>query len=180
MILVALAAFAVLAAAPPQDSVDDVSLAIARGMAAEAAGDGTAMLGAARSLEALGARPSAASADLAIHWRRAAAARGVRDTLPPVRGRALGPAYSEGVLQPRARLSTEQVFLAGQRAEIALVPQPGRGLTIRIAARDRQICRRSVAAPRATCAWLPVFTQRVAIDVVNPGPLPARYYLVSN
>lgn len=175
-----MAALAAIAAAPAQEPVDGVSLAIARGMAAEEAGDGKAMLDAARSLEGLGARPADRAADLAAHWRRQARARGVRDKLPPVRGRALGPAYSQGILQPGAKLSTEQVFLAGQKAEVALVPQPGSGLTIRIAARDRQICERVVQPPRATCAWLPVFTHRVEIAVVNPGDRPARYYLVSN
>lgn len=175
-----LAALGAIGAASVQEPVDDVSSAIARGIAAEEVGDGKAMLAAARSLEALGARPSIDTSDLAAHLRLQAAARGVRDELPPVRGRALGPAYSRGVLQPGAKLSTDQVFLAGQKAEVALVPQPGHGLTIRVSGRDGQICEHAAQAPKAICAWLPVFTQRVTIDVVNPGRLPARYYLVSN
>lgn len=175
-----LAALAAIMAAPAQEPVDGVSLAIARGAAAEEAGDGKAMLAAARSLEALGARPADGAADLAAHLRRQAAARGVRDELPRTRGRALGPAYSEGILQPGETLSTEQVFLGGQKAEIGLVPQPRRSLTIHIAARDWQICGRAVQALKATCSWLPIFTQRVEIRVTNPGSLPTRYYLVSN
>jgi hypothetical protein len=178
--LLGLAALAAIAAAPAQEPVEGVSQTIARGMAAEEAGDGEAMLAAARRLEALGARPANHAADLAAHWRQQASTRNVRDKLPPIRGRALGPAYSEGVLQPGATLSTEQVFLAGQKAEVALVPQPGRSLTILIAASDKRICERTVQLPKGPCAWLPLFTQRVEIKVRNPGRLPARYYLVSN
>jgi hypothetical protein len=158
---------------------DSASLAIERGVAAEAAGDGRGMLAAARSLEALGAAPRAGEADLAAHWRKQALARGIRDKAPPVRGRALGPGYSRGVLAPGAALATEQVFLAGQKAEIALVPQPGRSLTIRVAG-DKPICERVSARSRVKCDWIPTFTRRVQIRVVNDGRAPALYYLVSN
>ncbi|UZK67485.1 hypothetical protein [Sphingomonas sp. M1-B02] len=179
--LLALAAPMLLAAAHPQEPVDAVSLAVARGAAAEAAGDGRAMLDAARTLEALGARPDSEGADLAKHWRALAQAQGVRDKAPPFRGRALGPAYRQGVLAPGASLATEQVFLAGQKAVVALVPEPARALNIRIQSRDRKnICERAAAAPRVSCAWLPLFTSRVEIRVVNQGPSSARYYLVSN
>lgn len=173
-----LALLAPLAAA--ETPIDSASLAIARGAAAEAAGDGRGMLAAARSLEALGATPREGQADLAAYWRAQALARGVRDKAPPVRGRALGPAYSRGSLAPGATLSTEQVFLAGQRAEIALVPQPRRSLTIRVANKDKPICERASAGPRIKCDWIPIFTNRVQIRVTNPGPAPALYYLVSN
>lgn len=173
-----LALLAPLASA--ETPTDSVSLAIARGAAAEAAGDGRGMLAAARSLEALGAAPRAGETDLAARWREQAAARGVRDKAPPVRGRALGPAYSRGTLAPGATLSTEQVFLAGQKAEIALVPQPGRSLTIRVAGKDKPICERISAKVRVKCDWIPTFTRRVQIRIANEGAAPARYYLVSN
>jgi len=166
--------------AAAETPTETASSAIARGMAAEEAGDGPAMLAAARSLEALGAKPRDGEADLAEHWRGLALARGIADKTPPVRGRALGPGYSRGTLPAGAALSTEQVFLAGQKAEIALVPQVGRNLAIRISARDKVICERARAAPRVTCSWLPVFTNRVAIRVANQSREPARFYLVSN
>ena len=77
-------------------------------------------------------------------------------------------------------LTTQQVFLAGQKAEVSLVPEPGRALTIRIAGRDQQICERTAAASKAACSWLPVFTHRVEIRISNQGAQPASYYLVSN
>jgi len=176
MLLLALLAPLAMADTP----VDSISLAISRGIAAEAARDGRGMLAAARSLEALGAKPRAGEADLAEYWRNRALARGVRDKAPPVRGRVLGPAYSRGVLAPGAALSTEQVFLAGQKAEIALVPQAGRSLTIRVGTVDKAICERVSANVRVKCDWIPTFTRRVQIRVANNGAAPALYYLVSN
>ena len=104
-----------------------------------------------------------------------------KDRKPPFRGRALGPAYRDGMLKPRTALSTEQVFLAGQPAEIALVPEPSRPLAISVTTADgKSICSRVANAPRTKCSWMPVFTSRVQIRIVNEGEAPARYYLVSN
>jgi hypothetical protein len=118
--------------------------------------------------------------DLAARWRALARAKGVRDPAAPFRGRALGPAYRSGKLEAGTELATEQVFLAGQKAVVALVPQPGRLLSIRVAAPDKPICTLAAQAPRATCAWLPLFTTRVRISVANRGAVSASYYLVSN
>jgi hypothetical protein len=175
-----LLAVALAGAAQPQSAVDAVSLAVARGIEAEQAGDGRAMLAAARRLEALGARPAPDGENLAQHWRRLARARGVKDPTPPVRGRALGPAYARGVLAPGRSFATEQLFLAGQKAEVALVPQRGRSLAFRLEAGEKRICERTAQAPRASCAWLPVFTSRVAIRVLNPSRDSVAYVLVSN
>ncbi|MDB5720340.1 MAG: hypothetical protein JWP15_958 [Alphaproteobacteria bacterium] len=174
----ALPALAAIAAAAPADPVDTVALVLASGMAAEAAGNGRAMLDAAGRLDASGAR--AEEGDLAMHWRDLARSRGIRDRVPPLRGRALGPAYRRGTLDAGAELATEQVFLAGQKAVVALVPQPGRNLSILVASPDKPICARDAQPPRATCSWLPLFTSRVRISVSNRGANPATYYLVSN
>ncbi|MES2988825.1 MAG: hypothetical protein V4808_13040 [Pseudomonadota bacterium] len=170
----------ILALATAETPTDSASAAIARGATAEAAGDGRGMLAAARTLEALGAAPRSGEADLAAYWRAQALARGVKDKLPPVRGRALGPAYSRGSLSPGATLSTEQVFLAGQKAEVALVPQPGRNLAITVVLKERSICARASAGPRIKCDWIPTFTDRVQIRITNSGRVSALYYLVSN
>jgi hypothetical protein len=137
------------------------------------------MLGAAQTLDSAGARPGAEEMDLAGRWRDLARKRGYADP-SPWRGRALGPAYRQGRLEPGAALATEQVFLAGQKAMVALVPEPGRNLSIRIAGPDKDICDRVAAPPRASCAWLPLFTTRVKISIANRGQVAASYYLVSN
>jgi hypothetical protein len=149
-------------------------------MAAEASGNGKALLDSALQLEAIGARAAPGEADLAARWRALARGRGVKENPPPLRGRALGPAYRRGRLDPGGALATEQVFLAGQKAVVSLVPEPGRRLSMQVAAPDKPICDLSAQAPRAACAWLPLFTARVRIRVTNPGGAPASYYLVSN
>jgi hypothetical protein len=173
-------ALAATAGSASPDRVDSVSLALARGMAAEASGNGRALLESARQLESFGAHAAEGEEDLAVHWRALARTRGVKDSSPPLRGRALGPAYRRGRLGPGAALATEQVFLAGQKAIVALVPEPGRRLSMRVAAPDKAICDLAAQAPRVACAWLPLFTTRVKINIANQGTSPASYYLVSN
>lgn len=167
-----------LAPDPPAEPVQRVADVLARGAEAEAAGDAVALADAALALEALGARPAEGEEDFAGRWRTLAERAGVRVT--PYRGRALGPAYRRGTLGAGASLATEQIFLAGSKAMVAVAPQAGRTLTIRIAEPGRPICERDVAAPRGECSWLPVFTRRVEIRLANPSDKPARYFLVSN
>lgn len=175
--VLALALIGFTGAAEVDDPVENAAQALARGAAAEAAGDGRAMLAAARAVEALGLRGDNSPAS---RWRELARAKGVRDAAPPYRGRVLGPAFREGLLAPGAVLNTDQLFLAGQKAVVAVVPQPARQLSLHIVARDRRICDQPDAGPRASCTWVPLFTDRVQISVVNRGKAPARYYLVSN
>ena len=95
-------------------------------------------------------------------------------------GRALGPAYRQGVLAPRATLATEQIFLAGKKAMVSVVPEAGRTLAMSVTAPGEAICAQDVASPRGVCSWLPVFTRRVEIRLVNSGDRPSHYYLISN
>ena len=178
MIRITIAVLVVAGAVQADEPVDVAAAALAQGLAAEEAGDAQAMLVAARQVEALGLQ---GAGNPAPRWRALARGSGVGDKLPPYRGRALGPAFSEGVLPPGAALSTQQVFLAGQKAIVALIPQPSRQLSLTIVGNDhRNICERPMATPRASCSWIPLFTSRVQISVVNRSGVPARYYLVSN
>ena len=181
--MMTLAAVALLLAqmVAPHEPVDAVSEVLVKGAAAEATGDGKKLLAAAEALDALGARPAVAGPGLSEHWRGLARRRGVTARTPPLRGRALGPAYRTGVLAPGTEVSTEQVFLAGHKAVVVLVPQAAGALDLRIVGDDRtDVCARTAQPPRATCSWLPVFTTRVDIRVANRSANPARYYLVSN
>ncbi len=171
---------AAAAAQEPADPVQRVADALQQGALAEQSGDPKAMAEAARTLELLGARPIEGEENAAHRWRELARAGGVSGTPEPYRGRALGPAYRQGVLAPRAALTTEQVFLAGKKAMVSVVPEGGRTLTMRVTAPGEAICAQDVAAPRGVCSWLPVFTRRVEIRLVNPGDRPSHYYLVSN
>lgn len=160
------------------DPVEKVADALWRGEAAPR--DPHKLLAAADALDALGARPAEGSADAAADWRTQARRRGVRSNGDLFRGRTLGPAYRSGTLAPGASFATEQSFLAGQKAMIAIVPAPDRTLTMQVRTPEKPICAGGVSAPRAVCSWLPVFTTRVEIRITNTGKAPARYYLVSN
>lgn len=99
----------------------------------------------------------------------------------PWRGRALGPAYRRAVVQPGESLVIEQIFLAGQRAQIAAqVSNRNDSGAVAMAIsnpRAEPVCTRQVA-PRASCNWLPVFTERFAIALQKNGARPASVYLV--
>lgn len=111
-------------------------------------------------------------------WREEAAAKGL--TPPPVRGRALGPAYRSGWLEPGKTLSLEQLFLAGQTAQISL-SSPQRGpLALMVSDRDEKAICRQDGPPPGRCQWMALFTQRYRISLSNPGTERRRYFLVTN
>jgi hypothetical protein len=156
--------------------VEQVADALAAGEAAQGRGRHDAMLAAADRLERLGAR-----GEVAADWRARALAAGAKSRGSPWRGRATGPAYRRGELPGGGRLATEQVFMAGETALVAVVPVGAQPLHVSITGPDgAAVCEQRVTPPRAACRWLPVFTKRFRISIANPGPTPARYYLVSN
>jgi hypothetical protein len=168
-------ALMMMAAATPTGPVEQVADALAAGEAALATGQNDALLAAAEQLDRLGARGDG----LAAAWRTRALAGGARPR-PRWRGRATGPAYRHGELPGGGEMVTEQVFLAGESAHVAIVPA-SHGLQVRITGPDgAAVCAQQVAPPRAACRWLPVFTRRFRISVVNRSLTPARYYIVSN
>jgi hypothetical protein len=158
-----------------------VAAALALGERAEAGSGRAAQLAeASRLLAVAGARPAeAGGADLALHWADVAAERGTKAVLV-WRDRALGPAYRRGRVAPHASVSLDQLFLAGRKAEIALMPVGRQGRLVLDVTDDKGglICRQKASDPPAKCAWLPVYTTRHAIRVSNEGAVPAEYYLV--
>lgn len=96
----------------------------------------------------------------------------------PWRGRALGPAYRRARVGAGESLRIEQVFLAGQRAEIAAQASGGGQVALAIAnPRSEAVCEKELA-PRANCNWLPIFTERFSIELKNSGSQPASVYIV--
>ena len=139
---------------------------------------------AAGRLRAFGARPaagSAAAAPLDSHWIAAARKLDPGVSVPRSRGRALGPSYRQGLLGPGKRDNTEQLFLAGKSAKIAVTAKGNARLLLVIADSDgKVVCRRSIGNETVGCAWVPLFSDRFAIAVFNRGEQNARYTLVSN
>lgn len=162
---------------------DAVLRSLEEGEAARAAGDYTALLRAAQALEALGAAPAEGQADLATQWTLEARAQGVATSRLAFRGRALGPAYRRGFLAGGGTVTVRQLFLAGQRAQISVAQSDRAGSSDRLSIRVRDgaggtLCDKRVGPPQVDCAWLPLFTDRYAIEIANGGNRPAAFYLI--
>ncbi|HMO77025.1 MAG TPA: hypothetical protein PKD99_02805 [Sphingopyxis sp.] len=138
------------------------------------AGDKPALVSALNRIGRRNARPLDAEApDPVAGWRAA-----VPGEVPPLRGRALGPGYVRGTLDPGAATSTDQLFLSGQAATVAADARPEKDLRLRIYdAEGKLVCDRSPVHGR-DCRFTPVFTQRYRIELHNGGTKSARYYLV--
>lgn len=140
---------------------------------AERAGDTAALVQAARRLDRLGAAPQT-EADEADLGRWIASLPG---DAPPMRGRALGPAYRSAALDPGGRTQLNQTFLGGRSAQI--VVRVSRGPTPRLVVRDqadRQVCKADDDPVK--CRWVPIYTQRHSIEIVNTGPQMSEFYIV--
>jgi hypothetical protein len=125
-----------------------------------------------QTLERLGVHPIDKSEDdPAVGWRKAT-------HLPPeqgFRGRVLGPAYRRGWIDAGQTARTEQQFLAGQRATLAVAASPATSLALAVKDPEQtDVCK--VGA--ANCSWYPEFTQRYTITIRNGGRHRVRFYLV--
>ena len=140
---------------------------------AERARDATALALAAQRLDQLGPKPQTAQDEAAMRrWM----ARLPTDT-GPMRGRALGPAYRSAALNPGATTQLHQTFLGGRSAQIVL--KVSRGPAPQLVVRDqsdRQVCKTS--DDPITCLWVPLYTQRHSIEIVNTGPAMSEFYIV--
>ncbi len=141
-----------------------------------------ALADAAATLRRSGAVPMAEGEDLATRWERIAIAHGGKaPPRLPLRGRALGAAYKYDRLAANGERNTQQVFLAGVRAVVTVVPTDDASLRLRIGQGDAEAaCTRMVGLPQASCEWVPTYTQRYTISVSNPGNRQADYFLIVN
>ncbi len=128
-------------------------------------------------LDALGVKAVEDAADDPLAgWRAEAAAMGAER--PVYRGRALGPAYRRARIAPGETMAIEQIFYAGQRAEIAAQSNGGQPVALAIRnQRTEEVCKTELS-PRASCRWLPLFTERFSIELVNRSREGASVYIV--
>lgn len=150
-----------------------LAAALAAADAAAATGDQPALVRALADIEALGGRPDdpAGEAQLSA-WHAKSGAAPI-----PLRGRTLGRGYRSGTITPGSNLVIAQTFLSGQKASIAVSAVDGKALGLSVLdGKDQPVCREQ--SQRASCSWIPLFTQRHTIQVRNPGPREVRYYLV--
>ncbi|WP_145955430.1 hypothetical protein [Sphingorhabdus sp. SMR4y] len=156
--------------------------AIMAGQAAEESSDAAAMRAAARTLESLGARPDGDQAvSLSRGWNEKASLIDPSVSPPVYRGRALGPSYKKGLVSATSRVSIAQIFLAGKKASVALVPVSEKPVSIEVSdGEGKKICSRHTSSRPANCEWLPLFTERYQINIRTSESRPVPYYLVSN
>lgn len=157
--------------------------AIALGEAGERSNDPATLARAAGILDALGARPTGESEeeDLARKWIDLAVAQDPNISVPVYRGRALGPAYRKGTVSAGSDVTMQQIFLAGKKASVALVPVSKNILSISVEnGAGERLCYRTVFEKPDSCEWLPLFTDRFLIRVITKVRKPVRYYLISN
>ena len=151
-----------------------VAAALAEAAAADASGDAATLAHAVGVLERRGAHALEVSADDPVPVWRAKAG----NTTPPMRGSALGPGYRSGRISVGARDSFAQLFLSGTGATIALSAPTGDRVSLRVLdPQAKPICDEANKKDRM-CRWVPLFTQRYTIEVVNNGASDARYFLV--
>ena len=154
-------------------AADRVAAALLTAEAAERAADRGELELAMLALDRLGAAPQT-EADLAQldRWRGQ-----LGDASPPMRGRALGPAYRSGSLRPGGKTSIEQTFLGGKRANIVVRVSAGAQLQLRVSdVASRQVCDKDSRVIQ--CRWMPLYTQRHRIELANLGDETSTYYIV--
>ena len=159
-------AFALTATAlsSPPDAFERVTAALS---ASQTAADRSH---AARVLAASGARPLDDGPDLAVAWAKG------RNRTPVYRERALGPAYKRVTIGSGAVMRFGQTFLAGRQARVAVVPDKSARIDLAVSDEDGAA---QCTAPRAgRCDWVPLWTTRFQIELKNPGPAPASYYII--
>jgi len=156
-------------------STDPLVSAAALLVAAEAAPNADARAPLIARLDALGVAALPGSGeDRLADWRR--------DYHPPAgevfRGRALGPGYRRAQLAAGERLVIDQIFYAGERAEMAAQTRGGQPVALAVANRQAEKVCEAQLTPNARCRWLPIFTERFSITLTNRGTTPASVYLV--
>ena len=97
---------------------------------------------------------------------------------PPLRGRALGRGYRRAVVEGLRAVELEQLFLAGEAAEVAAAARGGTPVSFLILDKKGNTVCQTQIAPSATCRWLPAYSARYTIRLANRSAEAARVYLV--
>lgn len=159
--------------APGLAQAEQVAEALLLADRAEQRGDAAALARAALLLDRLGPEAQTDSdAETLRRWHASLPAG-----TPLLRGRALGPGYRSAMLMPGAATQLHQTFLGGRRAQV--VVRVAQGSAPQLLVRDqseREVCR----ADRnpVNCRWMPLYTQRHSIEIVNAGREMSRIYIV--
>lgn len=97
---------------------------------------------------------------------------------PPMRGRALGRGYRRAIVEGLRSVELEQLFLAGEAAEVAAAAKGGTPISFVILDRKGSAVCETQISPSATCRWLPTYSARYTIRLANRSEEAASVYLV--
>lgn len=169
-------------AADPRSNVMRAADALILGEASLKSGKADDLIRATQILTVIGARPADAKADdLVKQWSEIALLQNPELAAPVYRGRILGPAYKSGTVLGSSSLVVEQLFLAGKKATVALVPSQQSKLTIHVSnSEGAPVCVKPGVKKKASCQWLPIFTDRFEIRIQNNSQSNVKYHLVLN
>ena len=154
-----------------RSDAERLALALADADDAFARNDKERLADALRRFDALGGKPLDGADSELGRWRAAV------NQSPPMRGRSLGPGYRSGKLSAGRSEELEQVFLSGTRASVALSAPSGVRLRLEVQDRGEAAVCGKEGNPNH-CQWVPLFTDRYRIRIVNPGRTEVRYFLV--
>ena len=157
--------------------------------------DAEALTNAAQFLTRLGAQPfNTDMQDLAQDWINTANELQGDKKNPVYRGRVRGPAYREKTLAPGAKEVLQEIYYASERAEITLKilgdgnQLPTANLALQVAEQtdtsQEDVCtlntQKNKTQTASSCQWLPLWTAKYNITIVNHGDSPVSYLLVTN
>ncbi len=150
--------------------------------------DAQALSRAATLLTQIGAKPMDGNTpDLAKKWEGIAQSLEPTPKEPPFRGRTKGPAYHQKILAGGAQEILEEVYYASEKAELTLKILSGGKLDLVVREQSAEItepidavCTLNAKANTTSCQWLPLWTAKYNITIVNHSQEPVPYLLVTN
>jgi hypothetical protein len=157
----------------PTDPFERAVVALQQGSAARTHHNARGIENAIETLNMIGAHNDGVPG-FAENWR--AKGRSKRAAPPAYRERVLGPGYRLVVLPSGGSAQFDQIFLAGQRARIAVVPLERGGFGLAVRDEDGPVC--VVPVNSSACDWIPVATSRVRIELKNRATAKASFYIV--
>ena len=168
--MISLAIALQLALSPELDDFEAAVAALRDGVQAAAPIRRARQARAARVLDATGSTPVAGHDDPARTWRRG--------TGNSYRQRVLGPAYFSVAIGPAGALKLGQSFYGGQRARVVAFAADKSSALILSVRQDGAGAPCAASGGTWRCDWIPLYTGRVEIELINRGRKATNFVIV--
>lgn len=132
------------------------------------------------ALRRMGVQPVSGYENTLARWQQQLLSAGLDEvTNDPFRGRLLGPAYLDTVARPGERVSLQQSFTGGQKATVSVSAVNEKAdLVLFVTQQDGDILCQTTLSQSPSCSWVPLFSQRLRIDVLNTTETEQRVFIV--